>query len=82
MKYFVYILECANGNLYTGITTDVTRRFSEHKDGKGGAYTTSHGAKKILYTEKHKNRSAALKRELQIKSLSREKKFDLIKMGG
>ena len=77
--YYVYILECKDGTLYTGITTDVERRFKEHSLGKGGAYTRSKKAKKILYTEKLKTRSRALKREFEIKSLSRNKKLALVK---
>ncbi len=75
--YFIYILECKDGSLYTGITTDVARRFEQHKAGKGGAYTRSHGAKKILYTEKKLDRSRALRREAEIKSWSRERKLSL-----
>ena len=55
--YYVYILECKDKSLYTGITTDVQRRFKEHVLGKGGAYTRSHKVKKILYIEKLKTRS-------------------------
>lgn len=77
--YYVYVLECKDGSLYTGITTDVARRFEEHKRGKASAYTRSHGAKRILYVEKKRNRSSALKREAAIKSWPREKKLSLIK---
>jgi putative endonuclease len=76
--YFVYILECKDGSLYTGITTDVARRFAEHKNKKGGHYTRARGAAKIVYTERKKNRSTASKREAEIKALSREKKLGLI----
>ena len=76
--YFVYILKCNDGSLYTGITTDVEKRFREHANGRGGAYTRSHGAKKIVYTEKRRNRSAAQKREAQIKRLARRDKLALI----
>ena len=79
--YFVYILECEDGTLYTGITTDVERRFNEHRNGKGGHYTKSRGAVKVLYTEKQSDRSSALKREAQIKSCERQKKLGLIKRG-
>ena len=47
--YFVYILECEDNTLYTGITTDVERRFKEHSEGKGGTYTRAKKVKKILY---------------------------------
>lgn len=77
--YYVYILECKDGTLYTGITTDIQRRFKEHQMGKGGAYTRSKKAKNILYTEKFKTRSGALKREYEIKSWPRNKKLTLIK---
>ncbi len=77
--YFVYILKCADGTLYTGITTDLKRRFREHEDGKGGGYTSARGAKKIVYTEKRPTRSSALKREAEIKGWQREKKLALIK---
>lgn len=79
MSYFVYILLCKDKTLYTGITTDVNRRFIEHKNGKGGSYTRSHGALKIVYQERKKNRSTASKRESQIKKLSRRQKQDLIR---
>ena len=77
--YSIYILKCADGTLYTGITTDVKRRFKEHLDGKGGHYTRARGAKQILYTEKCGDRSSAQKREAQIKRLSRKEKLNLIK---
>jgi putative endonuclease len=76
--YFVYVIECSDRSLYTGITTDVERRLEEHKSGKGGHYTRSHGARKILYFEKKRNRSTASKREAEIKRLSRRQKLDLI----
>ena len=77
--YFVYLLKCKDGSLYTGITTDVLRRFKEHKDGKGGHYTLSHKPKKILYSEKSKDRSSALKREAEIKRWPKEKKMTLVR---
>lgn len=79
MPYYVYILETINKTFYTGITTDLDRRFAEHKRGKGGHYTTSNPPLKIRYFEKHNNRSEALKREAQIKGWSRTKKLALLK---
>lgn len=76
--YFVYMLECGDGSLYTGITTDVERRFREHASGKGGHFTSSRDVVKIVYTEEHPDRSAASKREAEIKSWPREKKLSLI----
>ncbi|OGN28184.1 MAG: hypothetical protein A3A33_02405 [Candidatus Yanofskybacteria bacterium RIFCSPLOWO2_01_FULL_49_25] len=76
--YFLYILLCKDSSLYTGITTDLKRRFKEHKSGKGSRYARSRGAKKIVYTERFKTRSAALKREFKIKKMDREQKLALI----
>jgi putative endonuclease len=76
--YFVYLLECADGSMYTGITTDVTRRFEEHKAGKGGNYTRTHKPVKVLYTEKQPDRGSALKREAEIKKLPRKRKESLV----
>ena len=77
--YFIYIIKCKDGTMYTGITTDIKRRFLEHKEGRGGNYTNSRGVSKLLYTEKAKNRSFASKREAKIKSLSRGEKLNLIR---
>jgi putative endonuclease len=76
--YFVYLLKCADTTLYTGITTDVKRRFAEHKKGTASHYTSSKKAGKIVYTEKHPDRSSALKREAEIKRWKREQKLALI----
>jgi putative endonuclease len=69
--YFVYLLECKDGSLYTGITTNIERRFAEHKSGTGGNYTRSKEAARIVHTEQYPDRSAALKRESEIKSWRR-----------
>jgi putative endonuclease len=79
VKYFVYILECQGGTLYTGIATDVDRRFKEHLAHKGGGYTRAHKPNRIAYREPAKNRSAALKREYEIKSWPRKAKLELIR---
>lgn len=76
--YFVYIIECKDKSLYTGITTDLKRRFDEHKKGMGGHYTSSKKVVKIVYTEAHPNRSSASKKEAQIKKWSRADKKALI----
>lgn len=78
MPYFVYLLECEDGSLYTGVTTDVERRFAEHKKGIGSHFTKAKKAKRIVYTEKQPNRSAAQKREAEIKKWPRAKKLTLI----
>jgi putative endonuclease len=77
--YFLYILKCTDGSLYTGITTDVARRLAEHKNKAGGHYTRAHKADSIVYTEECNNRSEASKREAQIKRMSREDKIKLIR---
>ena len=76
--YFVYLLECKDSSLYTGITTDVERRLREHKKGEGGHYTRSRGAERIVYTEEAADRNTALKREAEIKSWARREKLALI----
>ena len=76
--YFVYILECSDKFLYTGITTDVRRRFEEHKNKTGAHYTKAGKVLRVVYTEKHKDRSAALKREAEIKSWTKKSKLKLI----
>ena len=75
--YTLYIIECADTSLYTGITTDVARRFKEHQSGKGGHYTRAHKPVRIVYTEEHPNRSQASVREAAVKKLSREEKLAL-----
>jgi putative endonuclease len=79
--YYVYLLLCNDKSIYAGITTDVERRFKEHKNGAGGHYTRSHGAKKILYIEKRATRSKALMREVMIKKLSHREKLALAHSG-
>ena len=79
MTYFIYLLECNDGSIYTGITNDVERRFSEHRRGQGGRYTRARKAVKLLHTEIHPDRSSALKREAEIKRWNRKKKLTLAK---
>jgi len=79
MSYFVYILECSDKTLYTGIATDVVRRLDEHNNSdKGAKYTKVRRPLKLIYSEESENRSSASKREYEIKKLSREKKLELI----
>jgi len=80
--YYVYILECADKTLYTGITTNLKRRIAEHNDVKLGAkYTASRRPVKLVFSKKFSNRSAASKKEAGIKKLKRIKKIELIKYG-
>ena len=78
--YYLYILECVDKTLYTGITTDLKRRVIEHNYSKLGAiYTSSRRPVKLVYSEKFKNRSAVSKEEFRIKKLKRSEKLKLIK---
>ena len=78
--WHVYIIECSTGTLYTGITTDLDRRFSEHQEQgvKCAKYLRGKGPLKMVYQEKCADRSTALKREAGIKNLSRLAKVTLI----
>ena len=79
MSYFVYILECSDGTLYTGITKDVQKRLLEHNTSvKGAKYTKARRPVKLMYSEKSDDRSSASKREYALKKLSREDKIRLI----
>lgn len=79
MSYFVYILKCNDGSLYTGITKDVTKRLEEHNTSdKGAKYTKARRPVSLLYEEPSKDRSTASKREYAIKKLTRAKKLQLI----
>jgi putative endonuclease len=77
--YFVYILECSDGTLYTGITTELERRIREHNDSKLGAkYTKARRPVKLIYSKEFTDRSDASKEEARIKKLAREEKLKLL----
>ncbi|WP_294966655.1 GIY-YIG nuclease family protein [Sulfurimonas sp.] len=79
MSYFVYILECSDNTLYTGISTDIDRRLDEHNNSdKGAKYTKIRRPVKLVYTEEQDDRSSASKREYAIKKLKRKEKLELI----
>jgi len=79
MSYFIYIVECSDNTLYTGITTDVHRRIREHNgSNKGAKYTKLRRPVKLVYQEESTDRSSASKREYAIKKLTREEKLELI----
>lgn len=78
MGWFVYILSCNDGSLYTGITTDCERRLKQHNSGKGAKYTRVRLPVHIVYQESAACRSSATKRELAIKKLTRKQKMKLI----
>ena len=79
MSYFVYILECSDKSLYTGITTNIEKRLEEHNNSpKGAKYTKARRPVKLVYSEASEDRSSASKREYAIKKLTRVKKLKLI----
>jgi putative endonuclease len=78
-EWFVYIIEAANGHLYTGITTDLDRRLQQHRSRSGGArFFHTSPAQKMVYRETQKDRSSASKREAAIKKMTRKAKLALI----
>ena len=74
----VYILECADKTLYTGITNNMENRLAKHTNGTGAKYTRGRAPYTIIYTELHSTKGAALKREAEIKSLNRRQKWKLV----
>ena len=78
MNWFVYILRCSDGSYYTGYTNDMEKRLDVHNIGQGAKYTRSRRPCKVVFTEQQETKSDALKREAQIKKLSRKKKEALI----
>lgn len=77
-EHFVYILRCTDGSLYTGYTTDVDRRVAEHDAGEGAKYTQGRTPVTLVHVESFETRSAALRREHEIKTLSKSAKESLI----
>jgi putative endonuclease len=78
MAWHVYIIECDDGSLYTGITTDLTKRLAAHNAGRGAKYTKSRRPVQLRYSEAAQDRSHASQREYAIKSLSKSAKAKLI----
>ncbi len=78
MPYYLYILRCGDSTLYTGIAADVDKRLALHQSGKGAKYTRGRGPLTVVYREECADKSAALRRELEVKALPREKKLALI----
>ena len=79
MPYEVYIVECGDGTLYTGIAVDPERRAKVHNSGRGAKYTRSRLPVVLRYREPLPDKGAALRREIAIKKLSREEKLELIR---
>ena len=78
MNWIVYILRCADGTLYTGITNDLERRMVEQEAGQGAKYTKGRGPLQLVYQEICQGRALASKREIEIKSLDRKAKLLLV----
>jgi len=76
--WFVYIIHCTDDTLYTGITTDLERRYAQHASQQGAKYFRGRKPKTLLYQESGHDRSTASKREIEIKKMSRKNKFHLI----
>lgn len=76
--WYLYILRCGDGTLYTGITTDVEKRLEVHRSGKGAKYTRGRAPLELVYRETCADHSDALKREIAVKKLSRQEKQLLI----
>ncbi len=78
MDNYTYILRCADGSLYTGWTNDLDRRLAAHQAGKGGKYTRAKRPVELVYSEHFDTKSEAMRREWEIKQLTREEKMKLI----
>ncbi len=76
--FYVYILKCGDGSFYCGYTNDVKKRLEKHKSGKGAKYTRSRLPLELVFVEKYNDKSQALKREYEIKKLSRSQKEKLV----
>lgn len=77
--YFVYVIRCKGGSLYTGIAKDVDERFKAHRAGEGARYTRAYPPDRIIYIERKLNKSNALRREAEIKKMTRAEKLKLIR---
>ncbi len=77
-QWFVYIIRCHDNSLYTGITTDIERRFQQHLDGKGAKYFYGRQPQKVVFRESKATKGEALKREIEIKKLTKKEKERLI----
>ncbi|PIZ95205.1 MAG: hypothetical protein COX81_01515 [Candidatus Magasanikbacteria bacterium CG_4_10_14_0_2_um_filter_37_12] len=77
--YTLYILQCSDGSLYTGITRNLDNRLKTHSEGKGSKYVRARLPITLVFKEKHIDRSEATKREMEIKKMSRENKLKIIK---
>ena len=76
--WYVYVVRCRDGTLYTGISRDVAARLSKHNHGKGARYTRGRGPVLLVHSERRHSQAAALRREAAIKALSRQEKLALL----
>lgn len=79
--FYVYMLKCRDGSLYTGYTVDLEARLKKHMEGKASKYTRSRLPVELVYYEEYKTKSEAMKREAALKKLNRTKKLKLIENG-
>ncbi|MGE5471465.1 MAG: GIY-YIG nuclease family protein [Bacteroidota bacterium] len=75
--WFLYLIECADGSIYTGITVDLAARYAAHCKGTGARYTRSHAPVRLLACEPHPDRSAASKAEYRVKQMTAAEKRQL-----
>jgi putative endonuclease len=78
VRWFVYVLRCGDGSLYTGVTNDLDKRVAAHRSGRGARYTRGRGPLTVVRVETRRNRSSAQKRESAIKRLDRSSKLALL----
>ena len=77
-EWSLYVAECADGSYYTGIAKDIEKRIETHNSGKGSKYTAAHGPVRLIFQEPQGDYSSALRREYQVKTLSKERKIRFI----
>ena len=80
MEYYVYVIQCSDKSLYTGIAVDLEKRLQAHRNKKGSKYVATRLPFILVYSEKHRNRSSASKREYEIKSWTREEKIQKLNL--
>jgi len=80
-QWFLYLVRCNNGSLYTGITTDVERRFCEHQSGKGAKFLRGKGPLELVFQLQLENHSTALKTEMLVKKMNKQDKETLVQTG-
>jgi putative endonuclease len=78
--FYIYILKCRDNSLYTGFAVDIEKRLETHRKGLGSKYVRSRLPFELIYSEKFETKSEALKREIEIKSWSREQKINFLKL--